>query len=286
MVKKYLFVVLLLLIINCEENHDLREAQLEILFIEEAAEGFNESQKNKYVLDKDNIFRLEEYDLGNIPESKSKYFLIINRGEETALDVEIELVSNLQGISLSKTNFLEIPAFQDLGYDELLSNYLFRVDIEHGGAAKAEEEIILQPMGLQFAMLVANSEKQALYTESRINFNILLAELKVVDENGEVLLDEPTGSTWTGGFEAGTFVPDFKTGQNARVINSGNIDLPIQVFNTISWKTDYILAPGDSINVLGDRTVTIALKETEAVRDREKFPVISNNKCYFALDRR
>jgi hypothetical protein len=140
-------------------------------------------------------------------------------------------------------------------------------------------------MGPQTGLLTASSEGQSLYTESRINFNILFADLKVFDENGEVILGNPKSGTLTGGFEAQAFVPNYPAGQNARVINTGNVDLPIQIFNTISLKEDYMLAPGDSINVVGDRTVTVALKETEAVRDREKFPVLSNNKCYFALDR-
>lgn len=284
--KKLIYLSFLLLLSSCSDADDPEVVDLEFVYLSSLDDA-----SGKLLIEPNKIPTLEmmssdEFELSDVPGTKNYYFIIKNNSEVTATNVELSFLSELDGVTLNKTLFEEIPSFQSLDIDKVLSDYVVKLTITHGISPDGDASISpLQPMGEHSLILKASNLDTSV--ENIASFKVLLAEIKAFDENGEIDLSRPTSRVLAGGFEAGGFYSLFRAGVNAKVVNSGNVDLPIQIFNNFRLIAviDTVLVPGGEYEVLGDRTVTIAIKEASAVRDYSVFPVMNNQKYYFGLDR-
>lgn len=284
--KKLIYLSFLLLVSSCSDSNDPPVVDLEFVYLSSLDDTPDKLLIEPNAYSAAEMISSAEFVLSDVPGTKNYYFIIKNNSEVATSNVELFFLSELDGVTLNKTFFEEIPPFEDLGLDEVLSDYTVKLTITHGISPNGDDSIApLQPMGEHSITLRASNLETSV--ESVVSFKVLLADLKAFDENGEINLANPTSSVWAGGFEAGGFYSLFRAGVNAKVVNSGNVDLPIQIFNNfiVLPVIDTVLTPGVEYEVLGDRTVTIAIKEASAVRDYSVFPVMNNRKFYFGLDR-
>ncbi len=285
MMKKILYLIFCVSILNCSgSGNDPSPAELEFIYLPSLDDASQKAINETTSLT--GMVESNDFELNEIRGTKSYHFIVKNNSDFDAEDVELTISTELEGITVDKVFFDKIPSFESLDLDEILTNYIVKVTVTHGLSPNGDGSIApLQPRGNQSIVLRASNLGANI--EAVASFEVLIAELSVFDENGEIDMSDPDSGVLVGGFEANAFFPQYNAGTDAKIVNTGNVDLPVQIFNNflVLPVINVILEPGEEYEVWGDRTVTVAILEATAVRDFDTFPVINNQKFYFALDR-
>ena len=227
------------------------------------------------------------FDLGDIRKTTDFFFILTNTGDHDIKDITLSVDNSSFSVYPETINLL--PPTSTINLNNMDDYSILKLTAYHGSSQTGSTGQNLMNMGPNSTKLTMNGnttnqlgENIAVDLETDINVNALLMNLCFFDQNRELDFLKYEINISSPHFKTRELVRGFYVKDTVTVKNTGNIPLMVQKYGK---EETLILDSEKAAKFFVGNYIFLMFDAGDVVKDMEKYPILSDGKCYFYFER-